>query len=264
MKCHIVALSDRGLCRDNNEDAVWFDDTLALAVLADGMGGHQSGEVASRMAVGVIRAELPSSLPQAGDPEALASACRSVESSVALANRRLHQAGQSHPALSGMGTTLVLGLFRDEGLVLGHIGDSRCYRWRAGELLQLTRDHSVLQQEIDKGAITPEQAWWSPHRNLVTRALGVEPVARMEIQQLDLRARDLYLFCSDGLTDMVRDTTIAGVLRQDLGLTQQAQVLIELANAGGGRDNISVVLVRLEALEGGARQPTRQALQSSS
>jgi protein phosphatase len=143
-----------------------------------------------------------------------------------------------------MGTTLVMAIFRGSKLILGHVGDSRCYRLRGGALQQLTRDHSVLQEQIDAGLLTPEQAALSRDRNLVTRALGVEGAAKLEINDFPVQGDDLYLLCSDGLTDMVQDTGIAATLRQRTTLDQTAQDLVQMANQNGGRDNIAVVLVR--------------------
>jgi protein phosphatase len=143
-----------------------------------------------------------------------------------------------------MGTTLVVAIFCGSHLILGHVGDSRCYRLRDGVLLQLTRDHSVLQEQIDAGLLTPAQAALSSDRNLVTRALGVENAAKLELNDFPVQDGDLYLLCSDGLTDMVQDTGIAAALRQRATLDQTARDLVQMANQNGGRDNIAVVLVR--------------------
>jgi protein phosphatase len=142
-----------------------------------------------------------------------------------------------------MGTTLVVGVFQGTRLVLGHIGDSRCYRWRSGSLVQITRDHSLLQEQLDAGLITPEQAAVSPNRNLVTRALGVETSVALEVNEHRVEPGDIYLMCSDGLSDMVSDSAIASFFSSDIPLDSLARSLIEGANACGGRDNISVLLV---------------------
>jgi protein phosphatase len=146
-----------------------------------------------------------------------------------------------------MGTTLVVGVFQDERLLIGHIGDSRCYRLRGDEFTQITRDHSLLQEQIDAGLITPEQAATSMNKNLVTRALGVEDSVPLEVNEHRVEPGDVYLMCSDGLSDMVDDDTLAQLLRSNSSLHDAAAQLIDKANANGGRDNISVLLARAEA-----------------
>jgi protein phosphatase len=151
-----------------------------------------------------------------------------------------------------MGTTLVLAAFGPKRAIVGHIGDSRCYRLRNEKLEQLTRDHSLLQEQLDAGAITPEQAIQSPHRNLVTRALGIERHVELEMHEHNVKPGDLFLLCSDGLSEMVPDAQLFTLLLQDIGLSEKATLLVSTANDNGGRDNISVVLARAgsgEALE---------------
>ncbi len=141
-----------------------------------------------------------------------------------------------------MGTTLVVGVFQDERLMLGHIGDSRCYRLRGAELAQITKDHSLLQEQMDAGLITPEQAAVSTNKNLVTRALGVEDAVLLEVNEHRVEPGDIYLMCSDGLSDMIDDAAIAGILQGEGTLDDKSGLLVEAANANGGRDNISVLL----------------------
>jgi protein phosphatase len=151
-----------------------------------------------------------------------------------------------------MGTTLVVGVFRDQRLLLGHVGDSRAYRLRGGRLQQLTHDHSLLQEQIDAGLLTPEQAVFSSNKNLVTRAVGVEDTVLLETHAHDLLPGDLYLLCSDGLSDMLDDDTIAQLLGGQEPLDEVAGALVDAANDAGGKDNISVVLVRVR---GGSSTP---------
>jgi protein phosphatase len=146
-----------------------------------------------------------------------------------------------------MGTTLVVGVFQGHALLVGHIGDSRCYRFRRGALVQVTRDHSLLQEQIDAGLLTPQQAAVSVNKNLVTRALGVENAVQLELTECQVEDGDLYLLCSDGLSDMVSDAAIAAVLAQQISLSQRAKDLVRVANEQGGRDNITVLLVQAEA-----------------
>jgi serine/threonine protein phosphatase PrpC len=244
MNYTFVAQTDRGRVRANNEDAVDFDVASGLAVLADGMGGYKAGEVASAMATGHIKTELARWLQASGEPGNLRHIRQAAQSSVANANTLILDSARANPEHAGMGTTLVVAIFCGSHLILGHVGDSRCYRLRDGVLLQLTRDHSVLQEQIDAGLLTPAQAALSSDRNLVTRALGVENAAKLELNDFPVQDGDLYLLCSDGLTDMVQDTGIAAALRQRATLDQTARDLVQMANQNGGRDNIAVVLVR--------------------
>jgi protein phosphatase len=162
------------------------------------------------------------------------------------ANRAIFNAANTNPRYAGMGTTLVLGVFRPEGLLLGHVGDSRGYRLRAGRLTQVTRDHSLLQEQIDAGLLTVEEAAFSSNKNLVTRAVGVEDTVLMEMHLHEVQPGDTYLLCSDGLSDMLDDDSIANLLNGNPALPEAAQALINAANDGGGRDNIALILARAE------------------
>ncbi|MGY8904686.1 MAG: Stp1/IreP family PP2C-type Ser/Thr phosphatase [Burkholderiales bacterium] len=236
--------TDPGLARDNNEDAVTFDEETGLGILADGMGGYNAGEVASGMATTFIKSELSRWLSQAGRHANGKEVRRAMEICVENANRSIFNAANSNAHYTGMGTTLVIGVFQNDRLMLGHIGDSRCYRLRNGQLQQISKDHSLLQEQMDAGLITPEQAATSSNKNLVTRALGVEDAVLLEINEHNVEALDLFLLCSDGLSDMVGDAQIAEVLNAPVALEQKAVNLIGLANAHGGRDNISVLLAQ--------------------
>lgn len=238
------AAVDPGRARSNNEDSVAVDASVRLAVLADGMGGYNAGEVASEMATSFITSELGRWLREAHAQASDGEVSRAMDICVDNANRAIFNAAHAHPQYAGMGTTLVVAVFRDERLMLGHVGDSRCYRLRAGHLQQITRDHSLLQEQIDAGLITPEQAAFSTHKNLVTRAVGVEDSVLLEIHPHEVLPGDLYLVCSDGLSDMLEDSRILQVLLAHDGLPACTQALIDAANDAGGRDNISVVLVR--------------------
>ncbi len=240
--------TDPGLARDNNEDSVTFDAPTQLAVLADGMGGYNAGEVASGMATAFIRSELSRWLSQVGKTANAREVRRALEICVDNANRSIFNAANSNPQYAGMGTTLVVGVCHEARLMLGHIGDSRCYRLRGEEFSQITRDHSLLQEQLDAGLITPEQAATSLNKNLVTRALGVEDTVLLEVNEHRVEVGDLYLMCSDGLSDMVDDDGIAQILRNDETLEQKCNTLIAAANEAGGRDNITVLL--MQAKEG--------------
>lgn len=239
--------TDPGLARENNEDSVTFDEPTRLAILADGMGGYNAGEIASGMATTFIRSELGRWLSQAGRQANAREVRRAMEICVDNANRSIFNAANSNPQYSGMGTTLVVGVFQDGRLLLGHIGDSRCYRLRAGELAQITKDHSLLQEQMDAGLITPEQAAVSTNKNLVTRALGVEDAVLLEVNEHRVEPGDIYLMCSDGLSDMVDDPGIARILQADGSLEDKVDRLVDAANGNGGRDNISVLLAQADA-----------------
>ncbi len=247
----IATCTDPGIVRSHNEDSVAADGARGLVVLADGMGGYNAGEVASGMATTVITTELQHLVeehpPHGIDPQTgRSNAERLLREQIAKANTSIFQAAQSQPQYAGMGTTLVAAMFYDNKVTVAHIGDSRLYRLRGEDFAQITRDHSLLQEQIDSGMITPEQAKFSQNKNLVTRALGIDATVEPEIHEYETKVGDIYLLCSDGLNDMVSD--------EDMGLTLQtlaanlklaAQQLVQMANDNGGRDNVSVILVRI-------------------
>jgi serine/threonine protein phosphatase PrpC len=249
----IVSETDVGMVRSHNEDAVATDATLGLAVIADGMGGFRAGEVASGMAISVIVTEMKNVLeghmsfavdPQSGQSEVQ----KLLRHCVAKANSSIHQISLSQPQYSGMGTTLVVALFHDSKLTVAHIGDSRLYRLRGDDFQQVTKDHSLVQEQLDIGMITPEQARVSTNKSLVTRALGLEATVEPEMHDYDTLPGDIYLLCSDGLSDMVRDEDIGMALRDGGGdIRRCAQQLVQMANDNGGRDNVSVILIRVKS-----------------
>jgi protein phosphatase len=235
---------DVGRARTNNEDSVALDADAQVAVLADGMGGYNAGEVASGMATSLVCSSLVRWLGAHAAPTARELA-QAMGRCVGQANRAIFDASNGNPQYSGMGTTLVMVAVAGGHLVVGHVGDSRVYRLRGGQLQRLTRDHSLLQEQLDAGLITPAQAARSTNRNLVTRALGVEAKVTLEARDHSLVQDDVLLLCSDGLTDMVDDEGICDLLCHTHASLQDAcQALVDAANAAGGRDNISVVLVR--------------------
>ncbi|MDO8262169.1 MAG: Stp1/IreP family PP2C-type Ser/Thr phosphatase [Gallionella sp.] len=245
MNYTFCAQTDPGRIRENNEDAVAFDDATHVAVLADGMGGYNAGEIASGMATAFIKTELARWLSEAGPHAQAGQVRRAIEICVDNANRSVFNASHANPQYSGMGTTLVLAVFQGATLLLGHVGDSRCYRWRGNQLVQITRDHSLLQEQMDAGLLTREQAATSPNKNLVTRALGVETEVALEVNEYSVEAGDVYLMCSDGLSDMMDDAAIAQILQNGSSLDQMAGELVSTANEKGGRDNITVLLTQV-------------------
>ena len=244
--------TDTGRARSNNEDSVAVDEASSLVVLADGMGGYNAGEVASGMCTSFIKTELGRWLAEASATATDTDVRRAMDICVDNANRAIFNAANSNPQYAGMGTTLVVGVFRDNRLLLGHVGDSRGYRLRAGRLTQITHDHSLLQEQIDSGLITAEQAAFSANKNLVTRAVGSRTPCCSKRTCTTCMPGDVYLLCSDGLSDMLDDETIAQLLQERELLPEAAAALIDAANDAGGKDNISVILAR-------ARGPARAA-----
>lgn len=234
-------MSDPGRVRGDNEDCFVTRPDLGLAVLADGMGGHQAGEIASRMAVDVITAQFVGVGAPSMTPDG-----RVVGQAVQRANTAIHQAAQTHPAYQGMGSTVVVALFSGDRLHIGHVGDSRVYRLRDRALAQLTKDHSVVQELVNRGLFTPEEARQSMAKNLVTRALGTEPMIEAEITDTTVQPGDIYLLCSDGLTDVVSDDQITKILcAAGHDMEAASRHLVDQANDHGGPDNISVVLIQV-------------------
>lgn len=246
----VVTATDPGMVRSHNEDSIGTDAEIGLAVLADGMGGYNAGEVASGIAVAMLSTEMKQALennePHAIDVSGQTLAEKFVRENSAKANAAIYQTAKSQPQYAGMGTTLVVALFFDNRMTVGHIGDSRLYRLRGDTFEQVTRDHSLLQEQIDSGMITKEQARYSQNKNLVTRAVGIDPEVETEVHTYSVERGDIYLLCSDGLSDMVQDDDIHSTLSAlQSNLPLAAKQLVQLANDSGGRDNISVILVRV-------------------
>ncbi len=246
-----AALTDAGRVRTNNEDSLAWDTDAGLFLVADGMGGCNAGEVASRLAVRMVLAEfrqLPLSLPaQEGCSVVLSPPAMRLCTAILKANRAVFEASLQQPEHAGMGTTLVAVLFHGQRAIIASIGDSRVYRFRAGQLEQLTVDHTVLQEQIEFGLITPEQARLMGGRGLITRALGVEPGLEVDVQEQALQPGDVFLLCTDGLFDMIADEEIAAILAASQGNVEvAARSLVGAANAAGGYDNVSVIAVRID------------------
>jgi PPM family protein phosphatase len=243
------ALTDPGMVRANNEDALIVEPGLGLAILADGMGGGNAGEVASGMATTLLAKDLGAALKGISPGQSVNGESRAfgvLRDKIAIANRSIFQTAEHQPQYVGMGTTLVVTLFYDNRVAVAHIGDSRVYRVRDGAITQMTRDHSLLQMQLDAGVISPEEAKHSKQKNIVVRALGIEPEVETEIHEYPVARGDVYVLCSDGLHDMVDEQEIVRALaRPRADLQSAAEDLIKTANANGGRDNISVVLIKV-------------------
>ena len=259
MKCRFplefASMTDTGQVRSHNEDAVIVCDNGGFAVLADGMGGYNAGEVASSMATLLIQ-DLIKNQFQARTDQALSGTGRGVDCLSATAALLVHAIESANLAIleaslreadyRGMGTTIVAALFDEDGVTIAHVGDSRAYRLRDGILVQITRDHSLLQEQLDAGLITAAQAKYAQHKNLITRAVGVDVVIEIETNYFDVIPGDYYLLCSDGLSDMLSDVQIANVVNTcGDDIATATRELVAQANESGGRDNISVVIVRV-------------------
>ena len=243
------AASDTGRVREHNEDHMGIDAQAGLFILADGMGGHQGGEVASKIAVESAMRHLQAAgaaLDPGGidDETGLLRASLALREAVMAANRAIRQEAERQPRLQGMGTTLIIAWFHQDRLSIAHVGDSRLYRHRQGRLAQLTCDHTMRQELIDRGLATDAEAGALIGRNIVTRALGLEQAPAVDLLEESTLPGDTFLLCTDGLYDMVEDPAIAHALASASDLPSCAARLIDLANAGGGKDNVSVILIR--------------------
>ena len=247
-----AAQTDVGLMRLHNEDAIAVCPESALAVLADGMGGYNAGEVASEIAITVIRDYVNDKLNNFLSlffPHRPDELRHIVQQSVELANNTILNTSLNEPQYTGMGTTLVMSLCYRDILVVAHVGDSRAYRFRDGQLTQISRDHSVVQEQIDAGMISAESAQYSDIKNLVTRAVGVGFPVEVEVNLHQIAVGDIYMLCSDGLSDMLNAQALQDILRRSsLTLDEMCSELIAEANNQGGRDNISVILFKINGI----------------
>jgi protein phosphatase len=250
-KLRCVGLSDTGRVREHNEDSIAWDANLGLLVLADGMGGYNAGEVASGIAVktivNLVREAIEREDLSAPDPgTGLSRTSIILRDAITRANKIIFQTARTQPNCEGMGTTVVGVLFHDNRITIAHVGDSRLYRLRGATFEQVTLDHSLLQELVDRGFYSPEEAQRAANKNYVTRALGVEAGVEVEIQEHPAQRGDIYMLCSDGLSDMVEDDDIHLTINTfGANLDTVAQQLIQLSNDNGGKDNISVLLAQV-------------------
>lgn len=246
-----AAKTDVGMVRPYNEDSVVVAINGRLAILADGMGGYNAGEVASAIATSVLKLSLESQLEDLPN-EAIAPSNETlailITESIQLANTTILEEAHEEPAFSGMGTTIVLAFLHENEITIAHVGDSRAYRFRQGKLDQITHDHSVLQEQIDAGLISQELAKFSAHKNLITRALGVDHQVEIEIHNYKTEISDTYLLCSDGLSDMLSIEEMTEILQTpEADLEKLCNALIDQANANGGHDNVSAILIKVQS-----------------
>lgn len=234
-----AALSDTGKVRDHNEDAFGYCLQAGVFVVCDGMGGAAAGEVASRLAVDVMIERLCA----VSTPE---DRRRAIEESITAANRLVHDKAAADPGLQGMGTTLVALAIQDNSALIAHVGDSRCYLFRAGRLTRQTNDHSLVEEQVRLGHMTAEEAEHSPLKNVITRAIGTQPEVSSDIAELPLESGDILLLCSDGLIREVPDGRIAAILARPLPLEDHCHELIDAANSSGSHDNVTAILIRAD------------------
>src|SRR3954471_8160230 len=233
--------SDLGLQRQGNEDNYFVQ--APLFVVADGMGGAQAGEVASEMAVDAFGGGLPD-----GD-----SAAEGLVQIIEEANRRIHERSRTQTQRAGMGTTVTAAYVGEDTVTVAHVGDSRCYVVRKGDLIRITKDHSLVAELVERGKLTEEQAETHPQRSVITRALGPEPSVQVDVFECPAKGGDLFMVCSDGLTSMVREPNLKPLLvGNERPLDELGRSLIAAANEAGGRDNITVILFSLEEIEAAA------------
>jgi len=236
--------TDTGRARRANEDSLFA--AAPLFVVADGMGGAQAGEVASGIAVEVFSHGLPDS----GDSIEARLAARVEE-----ANHAIHDLSRRDAERAGMGTTLTAAYVGEDDVTIAHVGDSRAYRWRNGTLERLTDDHSLVEELMRQGRLTAQEAGEHPQRSIITRALGPEPAVEVDTRTVPARPGDVFLLCSDGLTSMISEDAVAEILRDAPSLDQAGRALVDAANAAGGRDNITVILFRVEDASSGLHGP---------
>lgn len=250
-KIRSASLTDVGRVREHNEDTIGVDSDIGLMVLADGMGGYNAGEVASGLAVKTIMSLVKEAVDKQNldgtDPgSGLSRPSIVLRDAIVRANKIIYQTAKTQPQCEGMGTTIVACIFADNQVSVAHVGDSRAYRLRANHFEQLTMDHSLLQELVDRGFYSQAEAARATNKNYVTRALGVEPTVEVEIHEHPVAKGDFYILCSDGLSDMVEDEDIHLTISTfSANLETVAKQLIQLSNDNGGRDNVSLILTQV-------------------
>ncbi len=242
--------SDTGQVRSGNEDAIAWDADFGLALLADGMGGYEGGEIASNLAIKTALESFSKPLAphwrEAEWASKISDPVLKLYAAVSEANQRVHDTALKKPRYEGMGTTFVAAYFHDDRVTLAHIGDSRIYLWRNRMLKQLTVDHTMIQERIESGEITAAEAASDAYRGVLTRALGVDAVVEVDMREVTIQAGDIYLLCSDGCYDMLSNSEIIATMTAFQEDPQQlVRQLVQQANENGGYDNISAVAVRV-------------------
>ena len=235
--------TDRGLTRANNEDQVYLNERLGLLVAADGMGGHTSGETASKLATGTLRDYFQKDHPAVSPYDtAYSKTTNRLNAAIMLANRTVYETAQNAPELSGMGTTIAAAALSGNQLSFAHVGDSRIYLIRSGSIEQLTDDHSFVQEQIKQDKMTKEEAARSEVKNILTRAVGIHAEVSADLGELTVLQGDILLLCTDGLYNMVSDEEMLHIISRAGNVHAASEILIDTANDNGGRDNISAIV----------------------
>lgn len=240
-------LSDRGLVRENNEDAWGEIEAYNFYVLADGMGGHQAGEVAAREAVSHFLRLVRKSFKSARQ-KSLAELAKEIKKAMAQVNHIVHTMGKSSQDLRGMGTTLSALMFQEGGAIIAHVGDSRIYRIRHGRLEQMTRDHSLFSELVELGQLSESASPEFAYKNIITKAIGTEPKVEPEVVIEDLHQDDVYLLCTDGLSDLIKPEEMLAILTSENSPQKMAEEFVGKANARGGHDNITAIVVKIHEM----------------
>ncbi len=245
MKYQVGFKTDIGVRRKQNQDNGYYNLDLGLFVVADGMGGHQGGEIASQIVV----SELPKSIEKSTQKQDWNPTVCLAES-IAQSNQSIYRKAQRNKSLQGMGTTTTALLFKDQLLTIGQVGDSRCYYLRPGSIWLLTRDHSLVEEKLRAGLITREQARTDQMKNVITRSVGFEEDLDIDTYEMEAQPSDVYLICSDGLYGMIEDQEILSIVEkeyfQNRNLQKTADALVKAANDAGGEDNVTVLLIEIE------------------
>ena len=238
---NVFGKTDVGLRRKNNEDTFIVSPDKGYCLVSDGMGGSAAGELASSIFAETALEQFTGE-PLINEQEIV----NEIKQTFLVANEQILLHVKDNPDHKGMGCTGEIIAFWEQGFVIGHVGDSRSYRHRSGRMTQLTRDHSLVQDQVDQGRLTPEKARTHPYRNVINRAVGISDELSLDILKGKIRPGDIYVLCSDGLTDMVDDDTMQDILNSDLTLEQKTDTLVQTALSAGGRDNVTVVLAEVQ------------------
>jgi len=246
----MAGFTDQGKVRSNNEDAVWVDADMGLFLVADGMGGHQSGEVASGMAATTIPTNFKQ-LTKSGTAGEISNKSFSAETNrlgfcVKMANQMIFEASKRYPQDNGMGTTCTAALIKDDRLSIAHVGDSRCYLIRRGQIEQLTQDHSLVMEQVRQGILSKDDEAVRLGQNILTRSLGIEPEVKVDVDEHPLFPGDIVILCSDGLDKELKEDKILKTAQETSDPQALAKRLIDLSNSAGGRDNITVAVARID------------------
>ena len=235
--------TDRGLVRADNEDSIYVNERIRLVAVADGMGGHKAGATASKLAAGVIRDCFQKGRPVSGTYDSTYSdTTNRLKAAILLANKTVYEAARRTPELSGMGTTIAVAALTENRLSYAHIGDSRIYLIRSGSIEQLTDDHSFARNQVGRNGASAEEASHPDMKNILTRAVGIEPDVEADLGELTVFEGDLLLLCTDGLYNMVSDEEILQIILRAGNVRAASEILIDTANENGGMDNISAIV----------------------